>query len=126
MDNIFVDTNILIDFSKGFSDELGSLIKKQNEGKVVIYINPVVVAEYFTDKNLTELENQKKAQQFIQIFSIKNVTKDIGIRAGQLMRDKDNLFLGDALIAATCLEENYLLYTRNKKHFRSVRGLELF
>lgn len=54
---VFVDTNIIIDYTKGFGKELFDLLEKQEKKEVEIFINPIVVAEFFNDKNL---KNNKK------------------------------------------------------------------
>ncbi|OGM27054.1 hypothetical protein A3D00_05230 [Candidatus Woesebacteria bacterium RIFCSPHIGHO2_02_FULL_38_9] len=124
MDKIFVDTNILIDFSKGKSDLLKLLFREQKSGGVALYINPVVIAEYFTDERLASKEELEKAKNFINFFSLVYLSKKEGILTGELMRKKEVEFIGDALIASTCLINDFKLVTRNKKHFSKVPGLK--
>jgi len=52
MKKILVDTNVLIDYTNGCSQKLEFLIEDQKNGKVNLYVNPVIVAEFFTDRNL--------------------------------------------------------------------------
>ena len=60
MAKIFLDTNVLIDYSKDRETVLDELL---SEKKVELYINPVVVAEYLADKNL--VNKQKKSRLLI-------------------------------------------------------------
>jgi len=124
MDRLLVDTNVLIDYSKGKRDFLKKLLVKQKDGKVVLYVNPIVIAEYFTDKNLKHEEKFRESLNFINLFGVLQITKKIGILAGELMREGLVYSIGDALIAANCLLSNLALATRNKKHFEKVSDLK--
>ncbi len=126
MTPIFVDTDILIDYSKGHGRALESLLAKQEQGDVELYINPVVMAEFFTDRSLRDERIKTKAQEFLQLFSLKEITKQIGLMAGDLLRDEKANHLGDAMIAATCIVYHLLLVTRNTKHFRNISSLQFY
>ena len=125
MKKILVDTDILIDFSKGFSQSLEKLLRQQSTGQAELFVSPVNIAEYFTDKNLNNATQFSQATEFMGLFSIREITKKIGLIAGELLRQKKIEFLGDALVAATCLSEKLQLATRNHKHFSKVEGLRL-
>ena len=125
MENILVDTDILIDYTKGKSIFLKQLLEKQKSGKTRLYINPVVLSEFFTDKSLNNKLNYRDALEFISNFSIINLNKKTGILSGEMQRNYSIIFIGDALIAASCIENNLVLATRNKKHFLKVKGLKM-
>lgn len=118
-----VDTNILIDFSKG----KGELLEKYLLGKDKweLWVNPVVVAEFLNDKWLTTKVKQKKAEEFIDLFKCVDINKKEGIKTGELIRSGQIDYLGDGMIASSCLINKILLLTRNKKHFCRVKGLRL-
>lgn len=120
--NLLVDTNILIDFSKGQSQLLGKYLTAE-EWQLVI--NPVIVAEFLNDKWLINRTKQKKAEEFISLFKCVGINKEEGIKTGELIRSGQADYLGDALIAATCLTGKMPLLTRNQKHFKKVKGLKL-
>ena len=126
MKKVFVDTNILIDYSKGFDKTLEKLLLLQNENKLQIFINPVVVAEFFNDKNLNTPKKLEKAQRFFSFFNIKEITKETGFIAGELLRTKQVDFFADALIASTCIENGFEFLTKNKKDFKKVNQLRFF
>ena len=46
--------------------------------------------------------------------------------AGELLRNNSTVAIGDALIAATCLENKLELMTNNQKDFRKVKNLKFF
>lgn len=126
MDKILVDTDVLIDYSKGSSGLLQKLIELQENRKLELFINPVIAAEFFTDQNLAVKSKFDQAEKFLGLFGMININREIGILAGSLSRKKAVSFLGDSLIAATCLQKKLKLATRNKKHFNSVKNLNFY
>ena len=88
-------------------------------------INPVIVAEFINDRRLTTPEKRKKAREFINLFAHFDLNKTSGFKTGELIKSGQVDYLGDALIAATCLTEKIPLLTRNQKHFKKVKGLKL-
>ncbi|MDO8741887.1 MAG: PIN domain-containing protein, partial [Candidatus Roizmanbacteria bacterium] len=121
-----IDTNIIISYTKGYFVYLKELIEKQKKGDVMLFVNPVVVAEFFTDKNL---DNEKKyilAKEFFHNFTSLPINNTIGIIAGKLLRNNSTIAIGDALIAATCLENKLELITNNIKDFKKVKGLKFY
>lgn len=126
MNEIFVDTDILIDYSKGKSKFLGTLLAKQEKGEVELFINPIVIAEFLTDRALVSKAKLALAQEFLALFSLKEITKQIGFVAGELLRNGMVDYLGDAMIAATCVAHGLRLATRNAKHFRTVSQIKFY
>ena len=122
---ILVDTDVLIDYSKGHSRHLETLLQKQKEGSIELFINPVIIAEFLTDHSLQTKGREEKAMEFLNLFSVVDLSKKIGVTAGRLLRTKKSVFLGDALIGATCLIHDYTLATGNTKHFTGIPNLHL-
>jgi predicted nucleic acid-binding protein len=123
---ILVDTDILIDFTKGYDHLLKTLLQQQTKGKTELYTTPVIVAEFFTDLQLADTDKHHQAQQFINYFTLLPITKRIGLTAGDLLRTGHPHTLGDALIAATCLIHHLHLATRNRKHFQKIPQLKFY
>lgn len=126
MKRIFIDTNIIISYTKDYFIYLKDLIEKQKKGNVVLFVNPVVVAEFFTDKNLNNNKKLKLAKDFFHNFTSLPINNAIGIIAGELLRNNSTVAIGDAIIAATCIENNLELMTNNQKDFKKVKGLKFF
>lgn len=125
MKRIFVDTDVLIDYSKGYSHQLQGLLEKQKQNQVELYTNPIVIAEFFTDENLRNEKKRQTAKEFFYLFKTITVSKKIGLLSGELLREKKVNYLGDSLIAATCLINDLFLLTNNRKDFSKVRGIKL-
>lgn len=126
IDKVLVDTDILIDYSNSRSKLLESLFQKQSRGLVALYISPVTIAEFLTDKKLKVISKQVEAEEFLSLFDIVEINKREGIVTGKLLRQGNPPFLGDALIASTCLINGLKLATRNEKHFSKVKGLQFY
>ncbi len=120
--NLLVDTNILIDFSKGKKQLLEEY---SNEKEWQLWVNPVVMAEWLNNKELIDTGKLKKANEFIGEFNCAEIGKDEGKMTGKLIRNSQVDYLGDALIAANCLVKKMYLLTRNQKHFKKIKGLKL-
>ena len=118
MAKILVDTDILIDFTKGHDDKLGRLL-----GKTELVLSPINVAEFLNNRELDSEAKKINAHDFLKLFNIVNMDREIGEKAGELLRLKKVEYLGDAIVAATCVVEKIELLTRNKRHFEKVPGL---
>ncbi len=126
MTNIFIDTNILIDYSKGYEEKLKPLIKSFEQGKINLYINSIVVIEFMNDLTLTNNEKIEKTKRFLNYFSFIEIDKKTSFITAKLLRTKQIDYLADALIAANCLQHSLFLFTKNKKDFKKVKGLKFY
>lgn len=124
MTKVLVDTDVLIDYSKGFFKGLNELKELQDKGKIILFLSPIVVAEYLADKNLNDVKKLKESLNFISSFKTILISKEMGVRAGEIMRNVSGPNWKDAMIAACCLVENCRLATRNRKHFNKISGLK--
>lgn len=126
MKKVLVDTNIIIDHSKGFGEKFKKLFGLQKQKKLQMIINPIVIGEFFTDKNLNRKEALSKADRLFKVFSLSEVSIKDGFLAGEIIRKSQTAFLSDALIAANCINNDFELITNNQKDFRKVKKLILF
>lgn len=126
MKKVFVDTNVIIDFTKGHNKVLKDLFEKQKQGLLELYINPVIVTEFFNDQSLKDEEKELKAKEFLNFFNIVSINKETGIIVGRLLRNNQISYLADGFIAASCFQHNLVLATKNKKDFLKVSGLKFY
>lgn len=126
MHKIFIDTDILIDYTHDKSKVLRILLSEQKLNKVELFINPVVLAEFFTDQKLKNNNYMERISGFMGLFNIIDITGKIGLLAGQYLRENKINALRDALIAASCLSNDCILLTRNKKHFQHIPKLQFY
>ncbi|VAW14001.1 PIN domain protein [hydrothermal vent metagenome] len=117
------DTDILIWVQRG-NEKAAKLIEKDNDKYLSIqsYMELLQGA-----KNKT---HHKYVKDFINEFefSILPLTENIGHRALIYVGEyalSSNMRAGDAIIAATAIENNIMLVSSNVKHFKVVKELQL-
>ena len=126
MKKVLVDTNILIDFVNGYNKALSQLFSLQEKGKIQLLVNPVIVSEFYTDKKLHRRELRQKTDEFFSLFKVFEIDQLSGLICGDLLRTKQTFFLGDGLVAATCLRFDCWLATNNFKDFKKVKDLKFY
>jgi len=126
MYKILVDTDVLIDFSKGKNLLLKDLFILQKQGKTSLYITPVNVTEFLNDTLLENVKKLDESMEFLENFKIAKLGKQSGVLAGKYLRLGKTSYLGDALIGASCVESGLVLATRNKKHFEKIPNLKFY
>lgn len=126
MHKIFVDTDIIIDYSHGKNKILKSLLETQQQGKIELFVNAIVITEFFTDRYLSNKSKLEKAYELFNFFTVIDINAKTGFLAGELLREKKTDYLGDALIAATCVINSLLFATRNQKHFKRISNLKFY
>ena len=116
-----IDTDILIDATRGIVDAVAFLANQQGSG---IQISTISAMELVVGcRNKTELN---QLQQFLQECTVLPVTTTASQIAYQLMEIfflSHGLLMPDALIAATVKERGQILYTKNVRHFDMIPGL---
>jgi predicted nucleic acid-binding protein len=106
--SVLVDSDILIDVSRGRDTELVSRWTALSRSDVVILYSPVSAAEHDALKNL------------FRVLKCVPVDAATGRQAGDYLRRYQKshaVELGDALIAAAAVSNNAALWTRNRKHY---------
>lgn len=107
--DVLVDTDIFIDHLRGAAE--------LKPGRHRLHYSVITRAELFAGSTGTEL-----AVRVLAPFREISVDRAVAERAGRIRRES-GLRMPDALIAATAIEHNLGLVTRNAKHFEVVRGL---
>ncbi len=120
---ILLDTNIIIEL---FKENKTVLSKIEEIGASNVIISKITILEMYVgaiDKR--ELNQIKK---YLAKFPSADVTNDVINLSVDLIEEyylSHSLYINDAIIASTCLENNYKLYTLNVKDFKFIRNLEL-
>lgn len=125
MQRIVLDTNILIDFLRQpkKATPFRRLLQKE---KIKILLPAVVLTELYIGKSAAKVSGEKKLKDILRKTDFVVANKNISRQAGILMRKYPRLYLADALVAATALEEKAYLCTLNQTHFKGISGLKLF
>ena len=118
-----IDTDILIDATKVNEDATSFLVGQQVVGIQISIISAIELVVGCRDKvELTQ------TQKFLQDCIVLPVTATASQIAYQLIESfylSHGLIMADALIAATALEHDLTLYTRNTRHFRMIPELKI-
>lgn len=117
-----VDTDVLIDVAKGAHGAADYLNSLQEEWSLsVITAMELVVGA--RDKR-----DVGKIDQLLVAFRTVPLSSGVGVSAYNLLKRfarSHGLRVFDAIIAATAIEENRTLITRNQKHFRMIPNLDV-
>ena len=123
MIRIVIDTDILIDHLRGM-EKAKEYLREIEEGKVRTAISVITEAELAAGQSMKDSSVQMKVKRLLNILEKVEVTSKIAWRAGEIKRNYKSRLM-DALIAATALEFNSKLVTRNVKHYEMIGDLEI-
>lgn len=118
-----IDSNILIDAMNGVVDAVAFLREQQETSVQISIVSAMELIAGCRDK--TEMA---ELQKFFQRCTFLPITATASRVAFQLIESfylSHGLVLPDALIAATALEHDLTLYTRNMRHFRMIPQLKV-
>ena len=121
---VLCDTNIIIEFYK---EDASVLRKLRVIGQENIALSIITVGELLY--GALDKKERKQINQDIAHLHLLHVDTVIGECFIDLMNNytlSHSLSLPDGLIAATALIEEIPLYTRNKKDFKYIDGLQLY
>jgi predicted nucleic acid-binding protein len=123
-----LDTNILTYYLKGNDIIMDKVDSEAENGNIVI---PPFV--YYEIKKWLLANNSKvKLQAFEKLFNnygidnINEETLDLSLSIYIKLR-KSGITIddGDLLIAAYCIQNNYVLITNNQKHYRNIENIQV-
>jgi hypothetical protein len=118
--SILLDTDVLIDFFRGFSKAVAFV----NTNSSRIILSSIVVAELYA--GVKGDAEQATLDSFISLFRVIPVGAEIARAGGLYKRDygkSHDVGLADAILAATAEAEKAELKTLNIKHYPMIRGL---
>ena len=121
---LLVDTDILIDVSRGISLAINRL--QSEAGNYNLAISSVTQMELIVGcRNKVELQNLERFLLRYTIFKINEFITDKAIELLRYYRLSHGLLIADGLIAATAIVFNIPLLSKNQKDYRFIAGLNL-
>ena len=118
---VLIDSDIVIDFLRGEKQAL-TLLKAETDA---LCFSAVTVAEIHAGvRGAREEEEVDRLFSLIPVFA---VSHDIARHAGKFVkqyRASHAVELPDAIIAATCIAHDALLYTLNVKHYPMFKNIK--
>ena len=121
---IFCDTCIIIDYLKSKKDIIEIFSKI---GYEKLYINSIVTMELY--QGAISKKELIKIKKNLKKFTLLEIEQNILSYATELMENfnlSHNLKIPDAIIAATCLIYEIILFTYNRKDFMYMPNLKLY
>lgn len=128
MQNIVIDTNILIDYANGHAKWLDDFLKTK-DSNVELILPTIVIAEYFTSTSLEDKNNAETADKTFSFFMKQDLNESIAKILGTIIRRKTyvpSAGTSDLIIAATAIYLDAELATRNKADFAKIPDLRFF
>lgn len=124
MTQLLIDTDILIDIAN--NDTIAKTRVKSESQHSTLFVSTITVMELTVGcRNKSEMQNLSR---FLAPFLIVRLTPQISDRAAQLLQDfylSHGLLIPDALIAASAMEQQIPLLSKNQRDFRFIEGLNL-
>ncbi|PIU14682.1 hypothetical protein COT20_02595 [bacterium (Candidatus Gribaldobacteria) CG08_land_8_20_14_0_20_39_15] len=125
MNEFLVDSDVMIWFLRGKKPAVDLFYKiKQLD---VPFCSPISIVEVLSDVKPGE---EDATESFLNFFNVILVDREIAQTAGWLVNERKSrgilMSLNDAIIVATCLVGNLFLITYNQKHYKGIKGLQIY
>ena len=117
--SLLIDTDVFVDYFN-----IGRFHALFDPARFIVYYSAVTKKELLTKPGLRDSE-RNAIVAILDQCRIVPLSQSIAKRYAELRYCYPSLEKADALIAATALTKQLPLLTRNKRHFRIVRGLDL-
>ena len=121
---LLIDTDILINVSRGIPIAINRLKSKANNS--ILAISTITQMELIVGcRNKTELQNLEKFLRHYAIIKVNEFVSDKAIELLTLYRLSHSLLIPDGLIAATAIVANAPLLSKNQRDYRFISELNL-
>jgi predicted nucleic acid-binding protein len=120
-----IDSDVLIDHLRGVEAARSFLLEASKQ--TTLYISVVSMAELYAGQETRDDKKRSRLDEFLKGFVGILIDGTIAQFAGVLQRDYRQPF-ADSIIAASAMQYNLRLVTKNTKHFQTVakgEGLEV-
>lgn len=114
---VLIDSDVLIEISRGRDNTILAQWKESSQGHSLMLCSPVTVAELW--RGVRPYEHQS-LEELLATLTCIPIDAEVGRKAGDYMRQfakSHHMELADALIAATASIHNVKLWTRNRRHY---------
>ncbi len=115
--SVLLDSDIVIEVLRARDQLIVSQWNALKTTNSAILVSPVTVAEVWAGSRPSE---RQQTARFFRLLTSAPIDHATGEIAGDLLRQfgkSHNLKIGDALIAATAIQNQTALWTRNRKHY---------
>lgn len=121
---ILIDSDVLIDVSRGVPEALKTLQRIEADDEPAISV--ITQMELIVGcRDLREFRSLEKFLEAFSIFKLNEAISDLAIALLGQYRLSHGLLLADSLIAASALVHEVPFVSKNAKHFRFIDNLTL-
>jgi len=117
-----IDTSILIQAQKGDTRVSKRLVALKNPTISVVTACELLMGS----NNKKQLAENKAVMRGFTVVNINHETSTTALKITEDYTLRTGFGVADALIAATAVRGNFLLWTLNKKHFNLIEGIKLY
>jgi len=122
---MIIDTSILVEIDRGITEEKIKKIKDNINPK----ISTITVSELYIGSYKREKTDESSLENLISAFKQIPLNQEIAKKAGELISRKQEKDLGiginDIYIAATAIQKNEKLLTKDVQDFNEINDLEV-
>jgi len=122
---MIIDTSILVEIDRGITEEKIKKIKDNINPKT----STITVSELYTGAYKREKTDESSLENLISAFKQIPLNQEIAKKAGELISRKQEKDLGiginDIYIAATAIQKNEKLLTKDVQDFNEINDLEV-
>jgi hypothetical protein len=123
--SVLIDSDIVIEVLRGRDQAILSQWASLANSPSPILISPITIAEVGAGARASEMQT---TAQFFAALTCVAIDQEAGKLAGEYLRQfskSHNLQIADALIAASTVQSQARLWTRNRKHY-PMKGLVFY
>ena len=122
--SVLFDSDVLIDVSHGVPDAVSRL--RREAALDVPSVSVITKMELTVGcRNVNELRKLRRFLKDFHVVKLDGPTCDRAVALLERYRPSHGIAMADALIAATALNHDLPLVTKNRKDFQFIRGLVL-
>lgn len=114
---VLVDSDILIEVCRGRDEDITSCWLELIGSRVLVLYSAVTAAELWSGALPSEYG---LLRSLFQVLTCVSIDHEVGEQAGNYLRQfrkSHGVGLGDAMIAAAAVQNQAMLWTRNRKHY---------
>lgn len=125
MEKILIDTDVIIDFLRGYHLRTKSIFSKIKNLEIKAYISLISIVELYAGIEAENNQQEISLKQLLSLLEILPIDFNLSKHAGNV-RKKYRLSISDSIIAATSSYYKIKLFTFNVKHFTNLPGVKLY
>jgi len=125
MEKVLIDTDVIIDFLRGYKERIKLIFEKIENKEIQAYISTVSIVELYAGADAKNLKKSGILTRLLSFFEPIPLERLLAKFAGSL-KYEHNLSLADSIIAASSIITGIKLLSFNTKHFRKIPDLQLF